>query len=63
MGWTRGFESCEIWSVLHAALLDVGGTMWLDRLTAPMSDATCLEQLGRLVPGVNAASAPARIAR
>jgi FMN phosphatase YigB (HAD superfamily) len=43
--------------MLRAALLDVGGTLWPDRLTASVSDAACLEQLDRLLPGIDAATA------
>jgi hypothetical protein len=34
--------------------MDVGGTLWPDRVTAPVSDATCLERLSRLLPGIDA---------
>src|SRR5437899_2168789 len=43
--------------MLRAALLDVGGTLWPDRLTAHVSEEPCLEQLGRLLPGIDAAHA------
>jgi FMN phosphatase YigB (HAD superfamily) len=42
--------------MLRAVLLDVGGTLWPDRLTAHVAADPCLEQLERLLPGVDAAS-------
>jgi hypothetical protein len=43
--------------MLRAVLLDVGGTLWPDRPTAHVSPDPCLEQLGRLLPEVDAAQA------
>jgi hypothetical protein len=43
--------------VLRAALLDVGGTLSPDRITAPVNDAACLEQFGRLLPRIDATRA------
>ena len=42
--------------MLRAVLLDVRGTLWPDRLTAHVSAAPHLEQLQRLLPGIDAAS-------
>jgi FMN phosphatase YigB (HAD superfamily) len=42
--------------MLRAVVLDVGGTVWPDRLTAHVAIDPCLEQLERLLPGVDAAS-------
>src|SRR5579871_6335477 len=42
--------------MLHAALLDVGGTLWPDQLTAADNAAPMLE-LGRLLPELDAAQA------
>jgi len=39
--------------MLHAVLLDVGGTLWPDRLTAHVSSDACLEQLGWLLPNLD----------
>lgn len=52
-----GPSSVKSFVMLRAALLDVGGTLWPDRLTAPVSDDPCLEQLGGLLPGVDPAQA------
>jgi FMN phosphatase YigB (HAD superfamily) len=41
--------------MLRAALLDVGGTLWPDRLTVHVSPDPCLEALGRLLPELEAA--------
>ena len=41
--------------MLRAVLLDVGGTLWPDRLTAHLAADPCLEQLARLLPGIDAA--------
>jgi phosphoserine phosphatase len=43
--------------MLRAVLLDVGGTLWPDRLTAQVAADPCLERLGRLLPGIDAAHA------
>jgi FMN phosphatase YigB (HAD superfamily) len=47
--------------MLRAALVDVGGTLWPDRLTRHVGSDPCIEQLGRLLPGVDAAQALARL--
>src|SRR5213080_2841962 len=36
--------------MLRAVLVDVGGTLWPDRLTAQVPDDRCLAQLARLLP-------------
>ncbi len=40
--------------MLRAALLDVGGTLWPDQVTTNMGIDPCVEQLGRLLPQVDA---------
>jgi FMN phosphatase YigB (HAD superfamily) len=47
--------------MLRAALVDVGGTLWPERLTAHVSADPCIEQLGRLLRGVDGALALARL--
>jgi putative hydrolase of the HAD superfamily len=47
--------------MLRAALVDVGGTLWPERLTSHVSADPCLEQLGRLLPELDAAHALARL--
>lgn len=42
-------------AVLRAVLLDVGGTLWPDRLTAHVGADPCLEQLRQLLPEIDAA--------
>ncbi|TME88992.1 MAG: HAD family hydrolase [Chloroflexi bacterium] len=41
--------------MLRAVLVDVGGTLWPDRLTGQPPDDRCLAQLARLLPGVEPA--------
>jgi FMN phosphatase YigB (HAD superfamily) len=41
--------------MLHAALVDVGGTLWPDQLTAHVTVDACLEELRRLLPELDAA--------
>lgn len=41
--------------MLRAALLDVGGTLWPERLPVRAGPDPCLEQLERILPGINAA--------
>jgi HAD superfamily hydrolase (TIGR01509 family) len=48
-------------AMLRAVLLDVGGTLWPDRPTVHVSSDPCLEQLGRLLPQVDAAQALATL--
>jgi FMN phosphatase YigB (HAD superfamily) len=43
--------------MLGAALVDVGGTLWPDRLAPQMDSDGCLEQLGRLLPRLDPARA------
>src|SRR5437660_7788770 len=41
--------------MLRAVLLDVGGTLWPDRLTGRSTDEPCLPQLAALLPQLDAA--------
>jgi len=43
--------------MLRAALMDVGGTLWPEHVTANMGIDPCVEQLGRLGPQVDATHA------
>src|SRR5439155_6987049 len=47
--------------MLRAVLLDVGGTLWPDRLTAQVPDDRCLAQLARLLPTLEPAQALAAL--
>lgn len=40
--------------MLRAVLVDVGGTLWPDRLTGHSSDEHCLTELARLLPDLDA---------
>ena len=42
--------------MLRAVLMDVGGTLWPDRLTGRLADEHCLARLAALVPELNAAA-------
>ncbi len=44
-------------AMVRAVLLDVGGTLWPDRLTAQVAADPYLERLGRLLPDIDAAHA------
>src|SRR5437763_1612962 len=43
--------------MLLAALVDVGGTLWPDRLAVHVGPDKCVEQLRTLLPGVDAVRA------
>jgi putative hydrolase of the HAD superfamily len=47
--------------VLRAVLLDVGSTLWPDRLTVSLGTDSCQEPLGRLLPEVHAGHALATL--
>ena len=41
--------------------MEVGGTLWPDRLTGQLSDDNCLARLAALLPGVEAAQSLAAL--